>query len=408
MKPVNGALSSYGTTVFTVMSALALQHGAVNLGQGFPDEEGPEALREVAAEAVLHGPNQYPPMRGLAELRDAVAAHNRRFYGLDVNPETDVLVTSGATEALACSFLGLLNPGDEVVLFEPLFDSYLPMIERSGGTARLVRLEPPDWRLPLAELEQAFSPRTKLLVLNSPLNPAGKVFTSEELAVIARLLSAHDAYAVCDEVYEHLVFDGSRHVPLMTLAGMRERCVRISSAGKTFSATGWKVGYATGPAPLIGALARAHQFVTFTTPPNLQRAVAAGLRLGDDYFISLAERQQAKRDRLSAGLVDAGFGVQPSAGTYFLTADYRPLGIVATDEDFCRLLVEEAGVAAIPLSAFYRDGAATGFVRFCFCKQNGVLDEAIARLQRRFRSNPVAAQQNASPAQARCDQIRSV
>ena len=385
MKSVNRTLSRYGTTVFTVISALAVRHGAINLGQGFPDEEGPETIRRLAADAVFEGPNQYPPMRGLAELREAVATHSRRFYSLDINPETEVLITSGATEALACGMLGLIEPGDEVVLFEPLYDSYLPMIERGGGIARIVRLEPPDWRLPEAALAAAFSPRTKLLVLNSPLNPAGKVFGHEELLSIARLLLAHDAYALCDEVYEHLVFDGARHVPLLSLPGMRERCVRIGSAGKTFSATGWKVGYASGPAPLIDALARAHQFLTFTTPPNLQRAVAAGLCQDDGYFGGLAAQQQAKHDRLAAGLATAGFGILPSAGTYFLVADYRRLGFDEPDTAFCQRLIQEAGVAAIPLSAFYREAPPVGFVRFCFCKRDAVLDEAVARLHRRFR-----------------------
>ena len=385
MKPVNSVLSRYGTTIFTTMSALALEHGAVNLGQGFPDEEGPEAIRRAAAEAVLAGPNQYPPMRGMPELRQAVADHDRRFYGLDVDWETEVLVTSGATEALADCFLGLIEPGDEVVLLEPLYDSYLPMIERAGGVPTLVRLEPPDWRLPRRALEAAFSTETKLLVVNTPMNPLGKVFDEAELAFLARLLEDCDAYAVCDEVYEHLVFDGQSHKPLMTLPGMRERCLRIGSAGKTFSATGWKVGYVTGAPALIDAVAGAHQFVTFTTPPNLQKAVAAGLRQDGGYFRALARAQQDKRDRLAAGLRAAGFDVLPSAGTYFLIADAAPLGFTGSDEAFCRYLTTEAGVAAIPVSAFYHGSGPSGFVRFCFCKRDEVLDEAVARLRRHFR-----------------------
>ena len=384
MKSVNSVLSRYGTTIFTVMSALASQHGAVNLGQGFPDDEGPESIRRCAAETVLEGPNQYPPMRGLAELRQVVAEHDRRFYGLEVDWQTEVLVTSGATEALADCFLGLLEPGDEVVLLEPLYDSYLPIIERAGAVPCLVRLEPPEWRLPRRALEAAFTAKTKLLVLNSPLNPIGKVFDEAELSFLARLLEAHDAYAVCDEVYEHLVFDGSSHVPLLTLPGMRDRCLRIGSAGKTFSATGWKVGWVTGAAPLIEAVARAHQFVTFTTPPNLQKAVAFGLGQNDGYLRGLALAQQGKRDRLAAGLAAAGFRVLPSAGTYFLVADYAPLGFDGGDEAFCRYLTIEAGVAAIPLSAFYRGPSPRGFVRFCFCKRDEVLDEAAARLTRHF------------------------
>ena len=385
MKPVNSVLSRYGTTIFTTMSALALEHGAVNLGQGFPDEEGPEAIRRAAAEAVLSGPNQYPPMRGMPELRQAVADHDRRFYGLDVDWQTEVLVTSGATEALVDCFLGLIEPGDEVVLLEPLYDSYLPMIERAGGVPSLVRLEPPDWRLPRRALEAAFSSRTKLVVVNSPMNPLGKVFDESELSFLARLLEDCDAYAVCDEVYEHLVFDGQSHKPLMTLPGMRQRCLRIGSAGKTFSATGWKVGYVTGAPALIDAVAGAHQFVTFTTPPNLQKAVAAGLGQDAGYFRHLARAQQDKRDRLAAGLQAAGFDVLPSAGTYFLIADAAPLGFTGSDEAFCRYLTAEAGVAAIPVSAFYHGPAPAGFVRFCFCKRDEVLDEAVARLRRHFR-----------------------
>ena len=384
MKPTNSTFSEYGTTIFTVMSALAVEHGAINLGQGFPDEEGPEEIRRIAASAALDGPNQYPPMLGIPELREAVAEANRRFYGLDVDWRSEVMVTSGATEALADCFLGLLEPGDEVVLIEPLYDSYLPMIRRAGGTPKLVRIEPPDWALPQDALEAAFSERTKLLVLNSPHNPAGKVFTLDELTFLARLVERFDAYAVCDEVYEHLVFDGGAHVPLMALPGMRERSLRIGSAGKTFSATGWKVGYVTAAPPLLAAVAKAHQFMTFTTPPNLQRASAYGLGLDDAYFAGLAADQQGKRDVLAAGLAAAGFDVLPSAGTYFLTVDIRSVGFTGSDEDFCLHITKEAGVAAVPVSAFYRDGGPDHFARFCFCKQRPLLEEATTRLQRHF------------------------
>jgi N-succinyldiaminopimelate aminotransferase len=385
MKPLQTAFSRYGTTIFTVMSALASEHGAINLGQGFPDEDGPEPIRRAAADALLRGPNQYPPMRGLPGLRRAVAEHDRRFHALEWDWQTEVLITSGATEALACCFLGLIQPGDEVVLFEPLYDSYLPMIERAGGVPRLVRLQPPDWAVPEHALAAAFSEKTKLLVLNSPLNPAGKVFDPAELAVVARLLEQHDAYAVCDEVYEHLVFDGRTHIPLTTLPGMHGRCLRIGSAGKTFSVTGWKVGWITAAAPLIDAVARAHQFLTFTTPPDLQTAVAHGLSQGDDYFRGLARIQQGKRDRLATGLSRAGFRVLGSAGTYFLIADYAPLGFDGDDVAFCRHLTTEAGVAAIPLSAFYAGKGPSGFIRFCFCKRDEVVDEAAARLRRHLR-----------------------
>lgn len=384
MKPANSVLSSYGTTVFTVMSALALEHGSINLGQGFPDEEGPEDIRRVAAETVMAGPNQYPPMMGIPELRQAVATHNKRFYGLDVDWQSEVMVTSGATEALADCFLGLIEPGDEVVLVEPLYDSYLPMVRRAGGVPKLVRVEPPAWEMPRADLEQAFSERTKLLILNSPHNPAGKVFDAEELAFIAGLLERYDAYAICDEVYEHLVFDGAAHAPLMTLPGMRERCLRIGSAGKTFSATGWKVGYITAAPALMAAVAKAHQFVTFTTAPNLQKATAFGLGKDDAYFEGLAADQRQKRDRLAAGLAAAGFEVLPSAGTYFLSVDIRSVGFNGDDEAFCRHITTEAGVTAVPVSAFYQEAGIDHFARFCFCKQDSLLDEAALRLQRHF------------------------
>ncbi|QLH40308.1 MAG: aminotransferase [Defluviicoccus sp.] len=388
MKQPNAALSRFGTTIFTTMSALALECGAVNLGQGFPDEDGPLEIRRAAAEAVLAGPNQYPPMRGIEELRQAVAAHDRRFHGLEVDWRSEVMVTSGATEALACCFFGLLEPGDEVVLIEPLYDSYLPIVERAGAVARRVRLQPPGWELPKDALAAAFSAKTKLLVVNSPLNPVGKVFGRDELAFLGELLEAHDAYAVCDEVYEHLTFDGRRHIPLITLPGMRERCLRVGSAGKTFSMTGWKVGWVVAAPSLIDAAARAHQFLTFTTPPDLQRAVATALAMDDGYFSGLATAQQGKRDRLAAGLTQAGFRVLETAGTYFLIADFRPLDPDGrfTDDDlaFCRHLTRDVGVAAIPLSAFYGDAPPQGCIRFCFCKQDAVLDEAAVRLQRFF------------------------
>ncbi len=384
MKPANSVLSGYATTVFTVMSALAEEHGAINLGQGFPDTDGPEDIRRHAAEALIEGPNQYPPMMGIPELRQAVGEHNRRFYGLEVDWRSEVMVTSGATEALSDCMLGLIEPGDEVVLIEPLYDCYLPMVRRAGGIPKLVRIEPPDWALPRAELAAAFSERTKLIVLNSPHNPAGKVFALDELEFIAGLVEAHDAYAVCDEVYEHLLFDGRPHIPLISLEGMRERCLRIGSAGKTFSLTGWKVGFVTAAPQLLAAVAKAHQFVTFTTPPNLQKAAAYGLAKERDYFDGLAAALQAKRDLLSRGLAAAGFQVMAAEGTYFLTADFRPLGFKGTDEDFCRHITVEAGVTAVPMSAFYVDGAIDHFARFCFCKDDGLLGEAVERLKKHF------------------------
>ena len=384
MKPANNMLSAMGTTVFTVMSALAAQHSAINLGQGFPDIDGPADVLQAAADALCDGRNQYPPLTGVPELRQAVAAANHRFYGLDVNPATQVVVTSGATEAITASLIALLNPGDEVVLIEPLYDTYLPVVRLLGAVPRLVRLQPPRWELPRAELAAAFGPRTKAILLNTPMNPTGKVFTGAELAFIADLVAKHDAYAICDEVYEHLTFDGWRHIPLMTLPGMADRCLRIGSAGKTFSLTGWKIGYVTGPAALCGIVAKAHQNLTFTTPPNLQRAVAVGLAKGDDYFDALRVGLGAKRDRLATGLASIGFGMLPSMGSYFVTADFSPLGFHGDDVAFCRHITEQAGVTAIPVSAFYEGDAPGHYARFAFCKQDAVLDAAVARLSQHF------------------------
>lgn len=383
MKTLNPLLSNAPTTIFTVMSALATRHGAINLGQGFPDTEGPADMVRAAADALLDNRNQYPPLTGLPELRQAVARANGRSYGLAVDPDTEVVVTSGATEALAASLSALIEPGDEVVLIEPLYDTYLPTVRLLGGIPRLVRLSPPDWRLPRAALEAAFGPRTKALLLNSPMNPSGKVFDRDELSFLAGLLQRHDAYAVCDEVYEHLTFGNNRHVPLMTLPGMRERCIRIGSAGKSFSLTGWKVGYVTAAAPVAAVIAKAHQNLTFTTPPNLQRAVALGLDKDQSYFTALAAELAAKRDLLSDGLREIGFAVLPCGGSYFSIADIRPLGFDGDDVAFCRHITETAGVAAIPVSAFY-DGpdAPDHYVRFAFCKREAVLREAVARLQR--------------------------
>ena len=384
MKPANQLLSATGTTVFTVMSALAAQHGAINLGQGFPDTDGPAEVIQAAADALRDGRNQYPPLTGVPELRAAVARANGRFYGLHIDPSTDVVVTSGATEAITASLMALLNPGDEVVLIEPLYDTYLPVVRMLGAVPRLVRLLPPRWDLPRAELAAAFGPKTKAVLLNTPMNPCGKVFTAAELAFIADLLVKHDAYAVCDEVYEHLTYDGWRHIPLMTLPGLRDRCLRIGSAGKTFSLTGWKVGYVSGPAALCAVVAKAHQNLTFTTPPNLQRAVAMGLGLDDAYFAGLASALAAKRDRLSAGLAGIGFAVLPAMGSYFVTVDFSPLGFTGDDVAFCRHITEQAGVTAIPVSAFFEQDAPGHYARFAFCKQDALLDEAVARLQRHF------------------------
>ena len=382
MRHANTIMANLGTTVFEVMSRLAMEHGSINLGQGFPDEDGPRDIRQVAAEALVEGPNQYPPMTGLAELRQAIAAHARRFYGLDYDWQSEIVVTSGATEALADCFLALLNPGDEVVLLEPLYDSYPPMIERAGAVPRYLTLEPPEWELDPAALEEAFTPRTRMILLNSPMNPAARVLTMAELDLIRRMCIEHDVICLCDEVYEHLLFDGLEHRPIASLDGMRERTLRISSAGKIFSLTGWKVGWIEGPADLMTAVMKAHQFVTFTTAPNLQKAVAYGLGKETAYYTDLAATLQGKRDRLARGLGRAGFPVLPCQGTYFINADITPFGIDGGDEAFCRLITEEAGVTAVPVSAFMRKGSIDNLIRFCFCKQDDILDAAADRLQR--------------------------
>ena len=384
MKPANSILSGYGTTVFEVMSQLARAHDAVNLGQGFPDDGGPADVLQSAARAVVDGPNQYPPMMGIPELRQAVAAHDTHFYGLEVDWQREVMVTTGATEGLAACLFGLIEPGDEVVLFDPLYDSYLPIVRRAGGIPKLVTMTPPKWELPIDRLKAAFSDKTKLVLLNTPMNPAAKVFTREELTEIAALLEKHDAYAVCDEVYEHIVFDGRAHTSLITLPGMRERCLKLGSAGKTFSLTGWKVGYVTACPALLSPVMRADQFLVFTTAPNLQRAVADGLAKGADYFRGLADGMQAKRDRISAGLTKVGFDVLPCEGTYFVNADFRPLGFNGDDVEFCKHITAEARVAAIPVSALYAEGAVKNYARFCFAKKDAVIDEAIDRLSRHF------------------------
>jgi len=315
------------------------------------------------------------------ELRQAVAAANKRFYGIEADPNSEIIVTSGATEALTASLMAVLNPGDEVVLIEPLYDTYAPTVKLLGGIPRIVRLNPPKWELPRAELAAAFGPRTKAILFNTPMNPTGKVFTSAELAFIADLVQRHDCYAICDEVYEHLTYDGWKHIPLMTLPGMRERCLRISSAGKTFNLTGWKVGYVTCDRALAPNVAKAHQNLTFTTPPNLQRAVAVGLAKDDAYFASLSTDLAARRDILAAGLAELGFQVLPAMGSYFLTADIRSIGFTGDDVAFCRTLTEEAKVTAIPVTAFYAgENPPNHYARFAFCKNESVLREALARI----------------------------
>ncbi|MEH1123365.1 pyridoxal phosphate-dependent aminotransferase [Micromonospora sp. CPCC 206061] len=376
----------FGTTIFAEMSALAVRTGAVNLGQGFPDTDGPPEMLAAAVDALRGGQNQYPPGPGIPALRAAVAAHQRRFWGLEYDPDGEVLVTAGATEAIAAAILGLCEPGDEVVCFEPYYDSYAASIALAGAVRKPVTLRPgADGRYEFDPdaLRAAFGPRTKLVLLNSPHNPTGKVFTPAELALVAQLCQEHGAYAVTDEVYEHLVFTDAAapHTPLASLPGMRERTLRISSAGKTFSCTGWKIGWASGPAHLVTAALRVKQFLTYVNGAPFQPAVAVALGLPDSYYEQFRASLQQRRDQLMAGLTAAGFGVLPSEGTYFVTTDITPLG--GTDGmAFCRTLPERCGVVAVPTEVFY-DNAAAGqhLVRFAFCKRPEVIEEAVRRLR---------------------------
>lgn len=375
------------TTIFEVMSGLARQTGAVNLGQGFPDGPGPLDIRQAAAEAVLNGYNQYPPMAGLPELRLAVADHYKRFQDLDLDGPSEVTVTSGATEAIAAALFALITPGDEVVLIQPLYDAYLPLVLRAGGVPRLISLQPPHWGLTEEMLEAAITPRTRLVLFNNPLNPAGKVHGPDDLAVLARACVKHDLIALADEVWEHVTFDGLRHTPLMAMPGMRERTVKIGSAGKMFALTGWKVGFVCAAPRLNAIVAKAHQFLTFTTPPNLQTAVAFGLAKSDGFFAAQRQALARSRDRLALGLQQEGYVTLPSEGTYFLSLDLAASGIGADDETFCRRAVAEAGVATIPVSCFYAQDPVRHVVRLCFSKQDATLDagiDALAKAKRLF------------------------
>ncbi|WP_394763267.1 aminotransferase [Phenylobacterium sp.] len=376
----NAIYSSLPMTVFEEMSGLARTLGAINLGQGFPDDPGPEAIRARAADAILNGYNQYPPMAGLPELRQAVAGHYGRTQGLDLDWAGEVTITSGATEALAAAFFALIEPGDEVICFQPLYDAYLPLIRRAGGVPKLVSLAPPAWRFDRAMLEAAFSDRTKLVVLNNPNNPAGVVLPDADLALLAAICVKHDVTAICDEVWEQVVFGEARHRPLIAYPGMRERCVKIGSAGKMFGLTGWKVGFLCAAPALTYSLARAHQFLTFTTPPNLQSAVAWGLDNAHDWFRQMPRDLERSRDRLTEGLRREGFAVLASQGTYFLNIDLTASGITEGDRDFCLRAVREAGVAAIPVSALFEDDPVTHIVRLCFSKRDETLDGGIERL----------------------------
>jgi N-succinyldiaminopimelate aminotransferase len=376
---MNPLFANLPTSIFEHMSGLARAHQAINLGQGFPDFGWPEDVLERAAEAVRSGWNQYPPMRGLPELREGVAAHYRRQEGLDVVAD-QVVVTSGATEALASSLIALIEPGDEVVLFQPLYDAYLPMVRRAGGVPRFVRLTPPDWRITREALAEAFTDRTRLVLFNNPHNPTARVFDEEELRLLAEACVAHDALALSDEVWEHVIFDGRKHVPLSTLPGMAERVVKVGSAGKIFSLTGWKVGWVIAAPDLAETVAKAHQFVTFATAPNLQSAVAYGLGKPIADIERTCAEFAAARDRLQQGLEAQGFAVLPAEGTYFLSVDLAGSGIGAGDTAFCERAVAEAGIAAIPVSAFYAEDPVTSVIRLCFAKKAETLDAGIERL----------------------------
>ncbi len=377
---MNQVFAGLPVTVFEAMSQLARDNNAINLGQGFPDAPGPEDIRRAAADAVINGYNQYPSMMGIPELRQAIATHYAHWHGLNLDPMTEVMVTSGGTEALTSSLLAVIEPGDEVVVFQPMYDSYLPIIRQAGGIPRLVRLQPPDWRLNEEILREVFNHKTKAVVFNNPLNPAAVVYPREDLELLARFCQEFDAIAICDEVWEHVVFDGRKHIPLISIPGMRERTLKIGSAGKIFGLTGWKIGFVCAEPPLLRVAAKVHQFLTFTTAPNLQVAVAYGLGKPDAYFHDMRAELARSRDRLTAGLTSLGFPVLPSQGTYFLTVDLSVLGLNETDEAFCRRIVTEHKVAAIPVSAFYEANAVTSVVRFCFSKNDATLDAALERL----------------------------
>jgi N-succinyldiaminopimelate aminotransferase len=379
MNPLYAALKP---TIFTTMSVRSRETGAINLGQGFPGDGAPQDVIDAAAAALKTGSNQYPPMWGTPELRCAIAAHYSEHQSLDLAAE-EVIVTSGATEALAAAILAVVSPGDEVVMFQPLYDAYRPLVERAGGIAKLVRLEPPHWKISASTLEAAGSVRTRAVIVNSPLNPSGAMLNADERKLLADFCIAHDAIAICDEVWEHLVFDGAAHVPLMTESGMRERTIKIGSAGKIFALTGWKVGWMCAAPPIAEVLAKAHQFLTFTTPPNLQAGVAYGLGKDRSYFDDMRARNQRSRDRLVTGLTGHGYAVLPCPATWFVTVDLAASGIAMSDTEWCDWAIENVGVAGIPVSAFYETDPVTNVVRLCHAKTDVTLDAALERLGRR-------------------------
>src|SRR4051812_24971871 len=377
---MNPIFANLPVTVFEAMSQLARDNDAINLGQGFPDHPGPEDIRQAAADAVLNGYNQYPSMMGLPELRQAIASHYAHWHHIDLDPTTEVMVTSGGTEALTSSILAVVEPGDEVVCFQPVYDSYLPIIRQAGGIPRLVSLKPPHWRLTEEDLRAVFNHKTKAVLFNSPLNPAAVVSPREDLELLAKFCQEFDTIAICDEVWEHVTFDGHDHIPLITIPGMRDRTIKVGSAGKIFSLTGWKIGFVCAAPHLLRVCAKVHQFLTFTTAPNLQAAVAYGLNKPAEYFYDMRKDLARSRDRLTKGLESIGFPVLKSQGTYFLTVDLSPLGLNETDVQFCHRIVNDYKVAAIPVSAFYEQDAVTSVVRFCFSKKDATLDTALERL----------------------------
>lgn len=369
------------TTIFETMSGLARELGAINLGQGFPDMDEPPALVEAAQRALAGHSNQYPPMRGLPELRAAVAAYYAREQGLSLSVD-NVVVTSGATEALAASLLALVRPGDEVILVQPLYDAYLPLVQWAGGTAKLISLDPPHWTLPLDKLAAAIGPKTRGIVLNTPNNPTGTMLTRAELEGVGKLAEAHDLWLVCDEVWEGMVFDGTPHLSPLALPALAERTVKIGSAGKIFSMTGWKVGWAVAAPRLAAAVAARHQFLTFTTATPLQWAVTEALGLPAEWHREHRARYAAAKEQLVTGLTEAGFAVLPSSGTWFVTIDLAASGLPPEDTAFAERLIREAGVASIPVSAFYAEAPEKGYLRLCFAKHDATLDEAIERLSK--------------------------
>ena len=376
---MNPFFAAQQTSIFETMSGLAREHGAVNLGQGFPDFGWPEDVVAKAAAALTGESSQYPPMRGLPELRAAIAAHYRAHQGLDLDSE-QVIVTSGATEAIAASLLALITPGDEVVLMQPLYDAYLPLVLRAGGVPRLIRLTPPGWRITREALAEAFTARTRFVIFNNPHNPTARAFDRKELALLAEACVAADATAISDEVWEHVLFDGRVHVPLSSLPGMAERTVKIGSAGKIFSLTGWKVGWIVAQPDLAVAATGAHQFIAFATPPNLQSAVAYGLAKVESYFTAMRAGFAASRDAMAGALAAAGYCVLPAEGTYFACVDLEASGIAVDDATFCERAVAECGVAAIPLSAFYVSDPVTNVIRLCFAKKPETIAAGVAGL----------------------------